>query len=412
MPRKAAELSDLVVRRLTAPGLHAVGGVAGLHLQVAPGGARTWILRVSVAGKRRDMGLGGYPDVTLSQARDKARDARDLVEKGVDPILQRRQAKSLLMAQRAAAKTFAECAREYIAAKTPEWSNDKHAQQWTNSLETHASPHIGAMLVSDIGVPQVLSVLKPIWTTKTETARRVRGRIESILDWATTQHYRQGPNPARWQGHLENLLANPSKFQKVKHHDALDMKQLPAFISALRQEAGIGARALEFAILTAARSGEVRGATWSEVDLPSKVWTIPAERMKAKREHRVPLSAAAVTLLKAQPKGEGADLIFPSTKGKPLSDMTLLAVLRRMKVEAVPHGFRSTFRDWAAERTHYPNEMAEAALAHVIESKTEAAYRRGDLFDKRRQMMTDWADFCAGRYHDGTVTPIHSRKRA
>jgi integrase len=412
MPRKAAELSDLAVRRLAKPGLHAVGGVAGLHLQVAPGGARTWILRISVAGKRRDMGLGGYPDVTLSQARDKARAARDLVEKGVDPILQRRQAKSLLLAQRAAAKTFAECAREYIAAKTPEWSNDKHAQQWTNTLETYATPKIGAMLVSDIGVPQVLSVLKPIWTTKTETARRVRGRIESILDWATTQHYRQGPNPARWQGHLENLLADPGKFQKVKHHDALAIAGMPAFMAQLRQQAGLGAKALEFAILTAARSGEVRGATWSEIDLQHEVWTIPAERMKAKREHRVPLSSAAVALLKAQAKGEGADVIFPSTKGKPLSDMTLLSVLRRMKVDAVPHGFRSTFRDWASERTHYPNEMAEAALAHVIENKTEAAYRRGDLFDKRRQMMADWADFCGGRHLDGTVTPIHSKKRA
>lgn len=412
MPRKAAELSPLTVARLRQPGLHAVGGVAGLHLQVAPGGARTWILRISVAGRRRDMGLGGFPDVPLALARDKAREARLLVERGVDPILQRRQAKSLLMAQRASAKTFAECASEYIAAKSPEWSNPKHAQQWTNTLETYADKHIGAMLVSDVGVPQVLSVLKPIWTTKTETATRVRGRIESVLNWATTQHYRQGPNPARWKGHLENLLPDPGKFKKVKHHQALAVGDMPAFMIALRQLGGAGARALEFAILTAARSGEVRGATWAEIDLAGQVWTVPADRMKGGREHRVPLSCAAVQLLEAQERVKGCDLVFPSAQRKPLSDMTLTAVTRRMKVDAVPHGFRSTFRDWVSERTHYPNEVAEAALAHVIENKTEAAYRRGDLFDKRRQMMGDWADFCAGLHRDGTVTPIQARKQA
>lgn len=414
MPKKAPELSALAVSRLKLPavGLHSVGGVAGLHLQVAPGGARTWILRITIAGKRRDMGLGGFPDVPLTQARDKARAARDLVDNGIDPILSRKQAKSALAAQRAAAKTFAECAKEFIAAKSPEWSNPKHAQQWENTLETYATPIIGNMLVADVGPVQVLSVLKPIWTTKNETASRVRGRIESVLNWAAVQHYRQGPNPARWKGHLEHSLADPGKFKKVKHHAALPVDAMPDFMATLRKHSGMGAKALEFAILTAARSGEVRGATWAEVDLNAKIWTIPAERMKAEREHRVPLSDAAVQLLEAQPRIKDCSLLFPSTQNKALSDMTLTAVTRRMKVDAVPHGFRSTFRDWVSERTNYSGEVAEAALAHVIGDKTEAAYRRGDLFDKRRKMMADWADFCGGLHKQGTVTPIQAKKKA
>lgn len=410
MPKKAPELSALAVKRLTKPGHYVVGGVAGLALQVARGGARTWILRVTVGSKRRDMGLGGFPDVELAQAREKARAARLLVEQGIDPILQRKQARSALAAQQASEKTFAACAREYIEAKSAEWSNDKHAQQWTNTLETYANPTLGALLVSDVALPQVLEVLKPIWSTKTETATRVRGRIEAVLDWATVQHYRQGPNPARWKGHLDKILAAPTKVTKVKHHKAVAIDAVAGFLSAVREQSGMGARALEFAILTAARSGEVRGALWSEIDLEAAEWIVPAERMKAGKEHRVPLAQPAVDLLKQLPCVEGCDLVFPSSKGTPLSDMTLTAVLRRMKVDAVPHGFRSTFKDWATERTNYPREAVEMALAHAIGDKVEAAYRRGNLLDKRRRLMADWADFCGTVKPSGAVIPIQAKK--
>jgi integrase len=405
MPRKVPELSALHVRRMTTPGLHAVGGVAGLCLQVAPGGARTWILRISVAGKRRDMGLGGYPDVELGQARDKARAARALVEQGLDPIAQRQQARSALIAQRAAQKTFQQCARAYIDAKSPEWSNPKHASQWTNTLETYAYPVMGSLLVSDVGLPQVMEVLRPIWAVKTETAVRVRGRIEAILDWAAVHRYREGPNPARWKGHLDKLLAAPTKVVKVQHHKALPVEAVPGFMENLRRQPGLGARALEFAVLTASRSGEVRGATWSEIDLDRAEWVVPEGRMKAGKVHRVPLSQAAISLLQDQPREEGIDLVFPSKAGTPLSDMTLLAVMRRMEVDAVPHGFRSSFKDWATERTAYPREAVEMALAHAIGDKVEAAYRRGDLFEVRVRLMADWARFCAMPI-SGNVAPL------
>lgn len=409
MPKKAKELSAIEVVRINSPGLHSVGGVAGLHLQVAPGGARTWILRFTAAAKRRDMGLGGFPDVTLAMAREKARAARLLADQGIDPILQRKQARSALAAQQAAEKTFSRCAREYIDAKSAEWSNPKHASQWTNTLETYAFPRLGQLLVSDVELPQILDVLKPIWATKTETATRVRGRIEAVLDWATVHHYRQGLNPARWKGHLDKILAAPAKVTKVQHHKALAIDAVPAFLAALREQAGMGARALEFAILTAARSGEVRGAAWSEVDLARAEWVVPATRMKAGKEHRVPLSAPAVQLLKALPRMEKTPLVFPSAKGSPLSDMTLLAVMRRMGADAVPHGFRSCFKDWATERTGYSREAVEMSLAHAIGDKVEAAYRRGDLFARRQRLMADWAKFCGTVMQGGTVTPIQAK---
>jgi integrase len=248
--------------------------------------------------------------------------------------------------------------------------------------------------VKHVGLPHILTILEPIWKTKTETGTRLRGRLEQVLDWATARGYRDGPNPARWRGHLDKLLARPAKIAKVKHRAALPFTEIGAFMQQLRAADGMGARELEFAILTAARSGEARGATWLEIDLNAKIWTIPAARMKGNREHRVPLSSAVVTLLMALPRIGGNDLVFPAPRGGRLSDMTLSAVLRRMKVPAVPHGFRSTFRDWAAERTGYPRDAAEMALAHTIGDKVEAAYRRGDLFEKRRRMMADWATFC------------------
>lgn len=406
MPKKAKELGPLAVSRLTSPGLHRVGGVAGLALQVSTSGARSWILRTTIGGKRCEKGLGGYPDVTLAGARDAARAVHAKITSGLDPIMEARAARSLLRAAVAAAWTFDRCAEKYIEAKTPEWSNAKHAAQWTATLKTYASPVMGKLLVRDVGLPHVLEVLQPLWLLKTETASRVRARLESVLDWATTSGYREGPNPARWKGHLDNILAKPSKVSRVEHHAALPVSEVGAFMARLRAAEGLGARALEFAILTAARSGEVRGATWDEIDLDAALWVVPAERMKMSREHRVPLSPPALNLLRAQPRINGTELVFPAPRGGTLSDMTLSAVLRRMAVPAVPHGFRSTFRDWCSESTNYPRDVAEQALAHAISSKVEAAYRRGDLFEKRRRLMADWATFVGRVPAVGTVTTL------
>ncbi len=393
MPRAAVELKPLEVQRLTKPGMHAVGVIPGLYLQVLPTGARTWVLRAMVAGKRRDMGLGGYPAVTLAQARELARAAREKVKAGIDPIEEARAARSVHAASRAAALTFDQCAAKYIEANKAGWKNDKHAQQWGNTLKTYANPVMGSLLVRDVALSHILTVLEPLWQTKTETASRLRGRIESVLDWATARKYRSGENPARWRGHLDKLLPQPKKVSKVEHHTALPIDEVGAFLAELRRQEGMGARALEFTIMTACRSGEVRGATWAEIDTDAKTWTIPAERMKAGKEHRVPLSDAALALLRALPKMAGTDVVFPGTKGQPLSDMTLTAVLRRMEVPVTAHGFRSTFRDWAGERTAHPREVIEHALAHQLKDKAEAAYQRGSLFDKRRRLMDDWTAF-------------------
>ena len=396
MGRKATELNALAVSRLTKPGLHFVGAVAGLALLVADTGAKSWILRKSIAGKRRDMGLGGYPDVTLAQAREKAREKRALVEMGIDPIEDRRSKLATLAASRAKVMTFDECVTAYIKAHGDGWKNPKHRQQWQNTLDTYASPFIGAIDVALVDTGLVLKCLEPIWKDKTETATRLRGRIENVLDWATTREYRQGENPARWRGHLDQLLVKPSKIQKVEHHAALPYVEIGPFMATLKGIEGMGARALEFAILTAARSGEVRGATWAEIDLKAGTWTIPPERMKAGKEHRVPLSARAVELLEALPRIEGEAIVFTSSKkDKPLSDMSLTAVLRRMdRGDLTAHGFRSTFRDWASETTAYPGDVVEMALAHTIKNAVEAAYRRGDLFEKRARLMADWAKYC------------------
>ena len=412
VPRKAKELSALEVSRLTKPGRFAVGVVDGLHLEVFSSGARSWLLRIMVGGKRCDMGLGGYPAVTLAQAREDARAMRAKVRAGINPLEEAKEAKSALKASLAAALTFQQSAEKYIEAHKAGWSNEKHIKQWTNTLTTYAYPKIGNVLVRDVELPQVLAVLEPIWKTKTETASRLRGRIESVLDWATARNYRQGLNPARWKGHLDKLLPKPSKVAKVEHHDALPASDVGAFMIELRKHEGIGAKALEFAILTAARSGEVRGATWSEIDLDSKTWIIPGARMKAGNEHRVPLPEAAVALLKSLPRIGGSDLVFVAPRGGQLSDMTLSAVIRRMKAPCVPHGFRSTFRDWAAERTNYPRDLAEMALAHTITNKVEAAYRRGDMFEKRRRMMDEWAKFCDTVETKGDGIPINRKPAA
>lgn len=391
--KKAKELSALAVSRLTQEGHHAVGGVAGLYLYVNKTGARSWVLRVMVGSKRRHMGLGGYPDVPLAEAREKARSAKKQIEDGIDPIAQRQQVRSKLIAQQSSQKTFKDAAKAYIEAHGDSWKNPKHRAQWSSTLERYAYPVLGDLLIQDVDQANVLKVLEPIWKEKNETASRLRGRIETILDWATVRKYRSGENPARWKGHLDKLLAAPKKIQKTEHRKAVAVEGAPAFMQALRQMPGIAARALEFAILCASRSGEVRAMTWSEVDLDKALWTIPDHRMKAGKEHRVPLSNAALELIKRQPKIAGSNMVFPGARGGALSDMTLTAVMRRMKVDAVPHGFRSTFRDWAGDKTHHPRDVVEMALAHVIENKAEAAYRRSDALDKRRRLMNDWATY-------------------
>lgn len=395
MGRKAVEKGAIQVARLTKPGMHFVGGVDGLALQVLPSGGRSWILRMTVGSKRRDMGLGGYPDVTLAQAREDARQARAKVKAGIDPIEEAKANASKLKASQASALTFEQCAEAYIKSREPEWKNSKSPIQWRNTLKTYVYPHMGSLLVRDVELPHVLAALEPIWRTKTETASRVRSRIKSVLDYAKARNYRTGDNPAQWSGHLDKILPAPGKIAAVEHFAALPYREMGTFMTRLRQADGIGARALEFAILTAARSGEVRGAVWSEIDLDAGLWVVPGVRMKMEKEHRKPLSKAAIQLLKSLPTVEGTEYVFPAPRKGKISDATMGAVLERMEINAVPHGFRSTFRDWVAECTNYPSEMAEMALAHTVSDKVEAAYRRGDLYMKRVKMMDDWAKFCA-----------------
>ncbi len=394
MPKRAKELSALTVARLKNEGRHAVGGVPGLHLRIA-GDSRAWILRIKIGARRRDIGLGPYPEVSLAEAREDARVHRKKVRDGKDPLDEKRQIRASLREERARAITFKECAKAYIEAHKAGWRNEKHVKQWGASLETYAYPKIGALPVGAIDTGSVLDVLRPIWAHKTETASRLRGRVENILDWAKVSGYRDGENPARWRGHLDKLLPARSKVQKVEHHAALPYAEIGHFMAELRDREGTSARALEFAILTAARSSEVRGATWAEIDLVNRIWIIPADRMKAGKEHRVPLSPAAVALLKAASRIEGVDYVFPAARGGMLSDMALTSVLKRMgRAGLTQHGFRSTFRDWAGETTAYPREVIEHALAHQLKDKAEAAYQRGDLLAKRSRLMTDWARFC------------------
>ena len=419
MPKVSKELSAIEVKRLQHPGrgrnvLFPVGGVSGLHLQITPNGGRTWLLRVQVGNKRREIGLGGYPDVTLATARDRAREAKDQIRRGIDPVEERKAAKAALVAAQRRGLTFTEAVDRYLAAKLDAFRNAKHRQQWRNTLDSYALPDLGSMLVQDIGTQDVLRVLEPIWKEKTPTASRLRGRIEAVLSWAAVAGHRTGDNPARWSGNLKELLPAPSKVAKVGNHPAVQIDDAPRWFAALCQREGMGARALEFAALTATRSQEVRGARWDEIDLEAGLWVIPAVRMKMEREHRVPLTSEGVALLKALPRFADNPLVFPAARGGELSDMTLSAAMKRLhqadvdaggvgfvdrvsKRPAVPHGLRSTFRDWVAERTHYPGDMAEVALAHRVASAVEASYRRGDMVEKRRAMMAVWAEFLKSR---------------
>ncbi len=345
----------------------------------------------------REMGLEPVNVISLAEARKRAAECRRMRHDGIDPIEARRAQRDQKKLEAAKSMTFDACADAYIEAHQASWRNEKHRDQWRNTLNSYASPVFGSMPVQAVDVALVMKALEPIWKTKPETASRLRGRIEAVLDWAAVRGYRKGENPARWRGHLDKLLPARAKIQKVEHHAALPYDQIGEFSAALRGQEGIGARALEFLILTAARTGEIIGARWGEVDLEDKIWVVPETRMKAGREHRVPLSGAALTILKQMNEIRDGDFVFPGgKKAKPLSNMAMLAVLRRMgRNDLTAHGFRSTFRDWAAERTNFPREVVEMALAHTIESKVEAAYHRGDLFQKRRQLMEAWARYCA-----------------
>ena len=407
MPKIAKELSPLEVSRLDKTGFNAVGVVPGLGLQIR-GQARSWILRVKIGDKIRDIGLGGYPGVTLAMAREAARQMRSKIAAGIDPIEERKVLNDELRAAQLKRLLFVDAFRRFLADKQSEWNNAKHRQQWENTLQTYAVPVLGNLAVDDIELAHVLEVLKPIWHTKPETANRTRGRIEKVLDWAKVHGHRDGENPARWQGNLENVLPSISKIRVVKHHPALPYPEIADFIKRLRARKGTAAIALEFLILTSARSGEVRGATWQEFDLKQREWIIPAERMKARKEHRVPLSDRAVEILTEIPQGKGNEIVFKAAQGGILSDMTLGAVLKRMEVPVTTHGFRSTFRDWAGETTAFPREVIEHALAHQLKDKAEAAYARGTLMEKRRKLMAAWAEYCE-RAIDATGAVIQIR---
>jgi integrase len=396
-PRKAAT---------APPGKYEDGG--GLRLVVSNTGARKWVLRFTIAGKRREMGLGSLPDVGLAEARNKASEARKFAKDGMDPIEARQT-------EPAKTPTFTACAARYIRAHRHGWKNAKHARQWVRTLKTYARPAIGAKKVDAITTEDILSILSPVWTTKTETAKRVQGRIELVLDYAAAHNYRESLNPARWRGHLDKLLPKPSKVTKVKHLPAMPYSNVPVFMNELAAKETVSSLALQFLILTATRTSEVLHSKWDEFDLDQGIWTIPAERMKAGREHRVPLTPATLAILDALPRIQGNQHTFPGARqGRPLSSMTLLKVMRDMgygvggdRGDYVPHGFRSSFRDWSGEVSSFPRDVAEMALAHTIENKVEAAYRRGDLFAKRRKMMQEWSEYA--NKQQVAVIPIKGR---
>jgi integrase len=416
------KLSAVGVMKIREPGYYGDGG--GLYLQVSPSLSKSWIFRFKLHSRAREMGLGPLNALSLADARGKAAECRHQLLDGIDPIEARKTVRARSRLDAAKSMTFAACAKAYIEAHRASWKNVKHASQWTNTIEDYVSPVFGTLPVQAIDTELVMRVLEPMWNSKPETASRLRGRIESILDWAKVRGLRAGENPARWRGHLEALLPARAKVRAVRHHPALPFREIAAFVAALRQREGLAALALEFAILTAVRSSEVRGATWDEFDLAAKVWTIPASRMKMKIEHAVPLSPRAVEIIEQLRRTKSGPFVFPGKGGKPLSDMTLSAVIKRMNGDSsppiwrdpkqdaaiVPHGFRSTFRDWAAERTSYAQEVAEAALAHAVGNKVEAAYRRGDLFEKRRRLMTEWAKFCTtpNQSAKNVVVPINT----
>jgi integrase len=416
MPKIAKPLNDLQVRRIARVGWHAVGGVAGLLLQVrkpAQEGAqvpRSWILRVKVGEDRQPIGLGPYPQVSLAEAREQAKKLVVEAKQGVNLKAKKRNERSALLSAASKNKTFRDCAIAYMQAHESDYTSDKHRKQWPATLEAYAYPVIGHMLVSDIAMRDIKNVLEQetttsdgqsgkLWFVKTETAKRLLGRIKTVLDFATVNEYRTGNNPAQWTGYLDTQLPSPKKLQKIEHHPAVPYAIVGDFMSKLRQNESISAKALEFLILTAVRSGSVRMAEWSEFDIDRKLWVIPAEHTKARQEHRVPLQPQAIKLLESLPVMAGTNIVFASPTGKALSDMALSQLMRGMRereeltIVAVPHGFRSTFRDWAAEQTNYPDEIRKVASGHAVGDSVKEAYQRTDLLDKRRTLMNEWGQF-------------------
>lgn len=414
MARQTHRLTTIKVAKASKPGLYCDGG--GLYLRVSPRGTKSWIFRYRHKGKLRDMGLGSTRLVGLAEARAAAHEqAKSMLalrhgSVDLDPITMRKELRAAKQIEAAKGITFRACAEAYVNAHKTGWRNAKHRDQWTSSLRTYVYPTIGDLPVRAIDTALVSNIIEPIWSTKTETAARIRGRIEAILDWATARGYRAGENPARWRGHLDHLLPQKSKVHRVEHRAALPYVEMGSFIAKLRQLEGIGARALEFAILTVARTSEVIGARWDEFNLSERLWIVPGERMKSGREHRVPLSDAALAIVEQMAAIRQSDLVFPGAKkNRLLSHMTMLNTLGRMgRTDITAHGFRSTFRDWAAERTSFAAEVAEMALAHIVSDKVEAAYRRGDLFEKRRQLAEAWARFCESPAIPGEVVPIRA----
>lgn len=412
------KLSAMAVKSLNKRGRYGDG--RGLWLQISVSGSKAWIFRYMRDGRAREMGLGPVSlqkhdgGVTLAEAREAAHRCHQMLRDGRDPIDERQGQRAAARLEKARSITFEKAAEQYVAAHRAGWKNPKHAGQWEATLKTYAYPVLGKLPVAAIDVALVLRVLEPIWTEKTETASRLRGRIESVLAWATVRGYRQGDNPARWRGNLDQLLPAQGKVQKVESHPALPYAELPAFLEELRALTSISAQALEFAVLTAARTGETIGAEWQEIDLAAKLWTVPAARMKSGREHRVPLPARALEILEALPREKDSSYVFAGARKKsPLSNMAMLQCLRGLRPELTVHGFRSTFRDWAAEQTNFPRELAEAALAHVLKDKTEAAYQRGDLLEKRRRLMDAWAKYCGRAPRESAkVTPLRPGRGA
>jgi integrase len=433
MPKIAKELSALEVKRLSDHGWHAVGGVSGLLLQIKPPATygsplpRSWILRIRVAGQRQLLGLGAYPEVSVADAREKARNLKEDARNGVDLIARKRAHRSAILASSTKQKTFKECAIAYMEAHASDYSNEKHKKQWASTLQTYAYPKVGNILAADITMRHILDVLLQtsthrdgrsgkLWHIKPETAKRLLDRMRTILDFATVNEYRSGTNPAVWKGYLDTQLPSPRGLKKVKHHPAIPYARASEFMVNLRKNESVSARALEFLILTAVRSGSVRLAEWSEIDFENKLWIIPSAHTKAKREHRVPLQIQAIQLLKGLPRFANTNIIFSGPRGNALSDMAISQLMRRMRTskelldDAVPHGFRSTFRDWAAEQTSYPDEIRKAASGHAIGDTVQAAYQRTDLLEKRRKLMNEWADYLGAPFGERSASVIPIRK--
>ncbi len=408
MPKQVKEMQPIEVKRLTRPGSYAVGGVSGLQLRVQDTGARSWVLRTKVGNKRREIGVGPYPEVSLATARQDAAELKRQIRQGTDPVLERRKLVVALKAEQDTRKTFSEVWREFEPAKLV-GVTVKTRQHWQNTINRYALPVIGKLYVADIEMRHIQDTLAPVWTHKPMIAKKLRQRIERVLGYATAMNYRSGDNPARWKDNLDQVMAAPSEVHKTKHHRALSLDDTPAFIAELRKREGTAARALEFTILTACRSGEVRGALWSEIDIKRRRWTIPAERMKMDRDHVVVLSDGAVALLEALPRD--SELVFPAPRGGMLSDMSLLAVIKRMgdHDRTTVHGFRSVFKVYADEETDIQDFISEIALAHYVSDDVMKAYKRSDVAAKRLKLMRQWSQFLG--YREGGAKLVHLEAR-